>query len=334
MPTNTVRIVTRKAWIRIASLVLLLWITLLYMSRCPHPVTSPEANMTTIENLAAQLRIHVQKLAGDIGQRNIPHFDGLREAADYIEQTWQEQGYQVRRQTYRVGTVEVANVEVTLTGTRRSDEIVLIGAHYDSVEGSPGANDNATGVAALLELSRLLSSTAMDRTVRFVAFVNEEPPCFQTPAMGSRVYAVEARQRGDNIHVMISLETMGFYSDRPGSQQYPAFFRWMYPSTGNFIAFVSDLNSRSRMREAVAAFRQHSDFPAECCATFAGIPGIDWSDHGSFWKEGYRAFMVTDTAPYRYPHYHQLEDTPDKVDYKSLARVTAGLQSVIESLAR
>jgi Zn-dependent M28 family amino/carboxypeptidase len=232
-----------------------------------------------------------------------------------------------------VDAIDCLNLEVTRRGKAKPDEIILVGAHYDSVEGSSGANDNGSGVAALLELSRAFVALTPDRTVRFVAFVNEEPPYFQTEQMGSRVYAKAARQRGDDIRVMISLETMGYFSDQPGSQQYPSFFRWFYPDRGNFIGFISNLGSRSVMRRAVAAFRAQTDFPVECCATFAKVPGVDWSDHGSFWHEGYRAFMVTDTAPYRYPHYHTEFDTPDKVDYESLAKVTAGLCGVVSALA-
>lgn len=162
--------------------------------------------------------------------------------------------------------------------------------------------------------------------------MNEEPPFFETAEMGSRVYAKMARERGD-VRAMLSLETMGCYSDKPGSQHYPPLFRWFYPDRGNFIAFVSDLRSRSLLQRAVAVFRANTDFPVECCATFAAVQGVDWSDHGSFWREGYRAFMVTDTAPYRYPHYHTEDDTPDKVNCEALARVTEGLCGVVATLA-
>jgi Zn-dependent M28 family amino/carboxypeptidase len=236
------------------------------------------------------------------------------------------------RYPYQVRNVECANLEVTRRGTSRPEEIILVGAHYDSVEGCPGANDNGSGVAALLELSRQIPP--LPCTVRFVAFVNEEPPFFQTDQMGSRVYAKLARQRGDDIHAMLALETIGYYNDKPGSQRYPAFFRFFYPDRGNFIAFVSDLSSRLLLHKTIAAFRAQVDFPAECCATFAAVPGVDWSDHASFWREGYPAVMVTDTAPFRYPFYHTPEDTPDKIDYTRLAQVTEGLGGVIATLAQ
>jgi hypothetical protein len=141
-----------------------------------------------------------------------------------------------------------------------------------------------------------------------------------------------ARQRGDAIRAMMSLETMGCYSDQPGSQNAPGFFGLLYPAKGNFIAFVSNLGSRAAMHDAFAGFRGHSTFPAECIATFKFIIGVGWSDHQSFWREGYRAFMVTDTAPFRYPHYHTAQDTPDKVNFDALARVTEGVFGSIMAL--
>lgn len=282
---------------------------------------------------AESLRQHVQTLAGDIGHRDVNHPDNLRRAVEYIERQWRAEGYEVTRQAYTVDRIECLNLEVSRTGIERPSEIILLGAHYDSVVGSKGANDNASGVAALLEVARWMATQSPRRTVRFVAFVNEEPPFFQTGAMGSEVYARAARERGDDIRAMISLETIGYYSDERGSQKYPPLFKLFYPDRGNFIAFVSDLHSRSVMHEGVAAFRANSDFPTECVATFASISGIDWSDHASFWKEGYRAFMITDTAPYRYPYYHSEEDTPDKLNYEAFARVTSGLCRTALALA-
>lgn len=169
--------------------------------------------------------------------------------------------------------------------------------------------------------------------MRFVAFVNEEPPIFPTDEMGSAHYARAARSRGDDIRAMFSLETIGYYRDEPGSQQYPAFLSWFYPARGNFLAFVANFRSRALMKRSVAAFRAANDFPVEHIATFASIPGVDWSDHRSFWREGYPAVMITDTALYRYPYYHSAFDTPDKLDYPRLARVTEGLLGMLQRLA-
>jgi len=282
---------------------------------------------------AENLRVHVYKLAGEIGQRNVFRPQALRQAAEHIKQAWLEQGYEVVHHPYDLNGERWANLEVSRFGKERPSEIILIGAHYDSVAGSPGANDNSSGVAVLLELSSRMSKWLPNRTVRFVAFVNEEPPFFQTSQMGSRVYAQMAYERGDDIRAMISLETIGYYSNQRGSQHFPPVFNFFYPSRGNFIMFVSNLRSRALLRRAVAAFRAHSDFPVKGVATFGALPGVNWSDHGSFWRKGYRALMVTDTAPYRYPYYHTAQDTPDRVNYEALARVTEGLDGIVATLA-
>jgi Zn-dependent M28 family amino/carboxypeptidase len=282
---------------------------------------------------ADTLRAHVQMLAGEIGERNVFRPSALRATADCIAAEWQAQRYEVAAQTYEVYGTPCANLEVTRSGTKVPSEIILVGAHYDSVLGSPGADDNGSGVAALLEMSRYFAGEAPERTVRFVAFVNEEPPFFSTRRMGSDVYARAARARGDDIRLMMCLETIGYHREEPGSQRYPPLFGLFYPARGNFIAFVANLSSRKRLRQAAQAFRAHSDFPVEALATFGLIPGVAWSDHLSFWRQGYRALMVTDTAFYRYPHYHMPEDTPDQLTYDALARVTAGLCRVVAALA-
>jgi Zn-dependent M28 family amino/carboxypeptidase len=282
---------------------------------------------------SARVRDHVTRLAGEIGERNVFLPDALHAAEDYIRETWRAQGYTVVEQRYEVNGVASANLEVSLPGRAHPEKIILVGAHYDSVSGSPGANDNASGVAAMLELTRLLAASAPARTLRFVAFVNEEPPFFFWKQMGSMHYARAARARGDDIRLMISLETLGCYNDAPGSQRYPPLFRWFYPDRGNFVAFVSNFRSRRALLRTVDAFRGASDFPAEHVATFSWVPGVAWSDHLAFWRQDYRALMVTDTAFYRYAQYHQATDTPDRLDYDSLARVTAGLAGALLALA-
>ena len=290
--------------------------------------------MTQSDEVSSEkLETHVVKLAREIGERNVFTPQALHDAADYIGAVWREQGYQVISYSYRVNNVDCANLEITRPGRRKPNEFLLIGAHYDSVVGSPGANDNGSGVAALLELSRLFAAQTPDLSVRFVAFVNEEPPFFMWKQMGSLVYAKTARQRGDNIRLMVSLETIGYYRSEPGSQRYPPLFRVFHPDRGDFIAFVSNLASRRLMRRAAAAFRANSDFPLELTATLALVPGVAWSDHFSFWRQRYQAFMVTDTAFYRYPYYHTANDTPEKLDYTALAQVTAGLFRAFSALA-
>jgi hypothetical protein len=284
--------------------------------------------------VAANLKSHVAAVAGNIGERNIIAYDGLQKTAQYIEDAWKSQGYQVESQEYFVQMRKVRNLVVEIPGGARAKEIVVVGAHYDTVSDCPGADDNTSGVAALLELTRILRAAHPARTMRFVAFVNEEPPWFQTEDMGSWVYAKHAHRLNENIVAALSMETIGMYSDAEGSQQYPAGFGSLYPSKGNFISFIGNLSSRGLVRAAVASFRKATSFPSEGAAVPAGIQGVGWSDHWSFWQEGYPAIMVTDTAPFRNPNYHQPGDTPDTLDYERMARVVNGLVAVVRNLGK
>ena len=275
----------------------------------------------------------VRALAEEIGERNTIHYDALEKSADYIRLSFEELGYEARTQEFQAAGRTVRNIEAELAGGgANKDEIVVLGAHYDSAPGTPGANDNASGVAGLFELARLLKERELSRTVRFVAFVNEEPPFFQTDGMGSVRYARRCRERGEKIVGMLSLETIGYYSDLKGSQQYPPVFKWFYPDTGDFIGFVANVGSRKLARRCVGAFRRETAFPSEGVAAPGWITGIGWSDHWAFWREGYPALMVTDTAPFRYPHYHAPTDTPDRLDYDRTARVVTGLARVVVEL--
>lgn len=290
--------------------------------------------------LAEELRRDVHVLAGEIGPRSVLHVEGLAAAADFIQQRLIASGYAVQRQTYRVWTVDSSNLEVEIKGKSRPDEIIIVGAHYDSDSGSntAAANDNGSGVAATLALAHrfALSATgenAPSRTLRFVFFVNEEPPFFLSEDMGSLVYARRCKERGEKIVGMISLETIGYYSDQAGSQTYPiASIGWLYPDAGNFIGFVGNFDSRKLVRRAIKSFRAHAQFPSEGAALPGWIAGVGWSDHWSFWQVGYPAIMLTDTAPFRYPHYHTPDDTPEKLDYERMARVVEGVQAMIADL--
>ena len=272
-----------------------------------------------------QLQVHVEEIAGIIGEHNVFHPEALNAAAHYIAGQWRQQGYNIRKQSYQAKGLECSNLEITCPGINPNGEVILIGAHYDSVWGSPGANDNGSGVAAMLELSRLFKEAPPSVNLRFVAFVNEEPPFFYWGDMGSMIYAREAKRRKDRIRYMISLETIGCYYRQPGSQHYPPFLKYFYPDTGNFIAFVSNLGSRDAMRHCLENFAKVSNFPVQSIATLPFIPGIAWSDHLAFWRHGFKAFMITDTALFRYPYYHTSEDTPDKLDYAAFAEMTNGL---------
>jgi hypothetical protein len=283
--------------------------------------------------LRAELVADVQALAGDIGERNMRRYPQLNAAADFIEGSLSRAGLQPRRHTYELSGRACHNIEAEIRGVR--PQIVVIGAHYDSVFGSPGANDNGSGVAAMLALARRFAGKPIGQTLRFVAFVNEEPPYFQTEEMGSFVYARGCKARGDQISAMISLETIGYFSDAPHSQTYPSLgIGAFYPNTGNFIGFVGNVRSRVLLRRALSLFRQEAKLPSEGAALPSFISGVGWSDQWAFWQHGYPGIMITDTAPFRYPHYHAATDTPDKLDYDRFALVVSGVEKTIAELAK
>jgi Zn-dependent M28 family amino/carboxypeptidase len=275
---------------------------------------------------------HVDVLAVEIGERHVRRPQALAAAARYIEEAFSFIGCEVRRQVYEAEGLPCMNLEVECRGRDRPAEIILVGAHYDTVQGCPGADDNASGVAAMLEIARLLRDRRLGCTVRCAAFVNEEAPFFCSRAMGSAVYARAARARGDDIKVMLSLEMVGYFSRGRRSQSYPPLLEFFYPDRGDFIGFVSNWRSRSALVKVHEAFRLQCAFPSERLASPALVPGVSWSDQLSFWRMGYPALMVTDTAFYRNPHYHRPTDTPDKLDFDSMACVTAGLAQTLEVL--
>jgi Zn-dependent M28 family amino/carboxypeptidase len=284
--------------------------------------------------LAERLSATVNHLSAAIGDRSIPRAGSLASTAAYLGSNLRQAGYTVTEHKYSVAGEEASNLEVSLPGSDSAGGTIVVGAHYDSVAGTVGANDNASGVAAVVELARLLQGSKVRKTVRFVLFVNEEPPYFQTNNMGSLVYARQLRLERIPVSAMISLETIGFYSDAPGSQKYPPLLGYFYPTRGDFIGFVGNTESRDLVRRSIRTFRESTSFPSEGLAAPADWPGVGWSDHWSFWKEGYPAIMITDTAPFRYPYYHTPLDTSDKVDFKKMARVVEGVRHVVESLAR
>ena len=313
----------------------------------PPPLTDEE------RALVEPLRRHVQAIASS--EHNLHHPARLESAARYLEETLASFGYRVASQpieTVAMTPLEASrerslerpdtaatevrlhprNLEVELRGTAAESGIVIVGAHYDSVYGAPGANDNGSGVAALVELARLVRDWQPRHTWRFVLFVNEEPPYFKTDLMGSYAYAQRSQTRGEPIVAMFSLETIGYYSDAPGSQHYPFPLGLFYPNRGDFLAFVANLGSRALLHKTIGAFRELAQFPSEGVAAPAWIPGVDWSDQWAFWRAGFQALMITDTAPYRYPHYHTSRDTPDKVDYDRLARIVRGLERTFRDL--
>jgi len=331
------KIASRAAFKRLgwfaAFLVVLLPCVWWFLIRMPgESYSQTEATPPAPPTLLAELKRDLAHLAGTIGERNVYTPKELAASADWIEEELRKVGYEPQRQVYYVLKTPCANIEVEIPG---SDEIVVIGGHYDSVTGCPGANDNGTGAVATLALARRFAGRKTERTLRFVFFVNEEPPWFQGDNMGSLQYARRCQERDENIVAMVSLETIGYFSDEADSQQYPvAALKTMYGDQGNFVAFVGNIASRTLVHEAIQAFRTGATIPSKGTVLFEAVPGVGWSDHWAFWQCGYQAIMVTDTAPFRYPHYHERTDTPDKIRYDELARVVEGCEVVVEKLAR
>ena len=281
-----------------------------------------------------QLKLSVSVLTKDIGERNLTNYDSLNKAAKWIDRQLKKTGFHVSCQTFQVHGLDCHNIIAEKKGTTQPKKIIVIGAHYDSAENTPGANDNGSGVASLLVLANRFRNVQSDLTIRFVAFTNEEPPYFQREdQMGSWVYARACRKNSDDIVGVISLETMGYFTDEKNSQNYPAPIRDQYPTTGNFIGFVGDTKSRPFTRRCYQVFKDNSKVPIEVASLPGSIPGVGWSDHWSFWQEGYAGLMVTDTAPFRYPHYHRKSDTVDKLDFAKLAAIVDGLEIVIKTMA-
>jgi hypothetical protein len=286
--------------------------------------------------LADRLRAHVGAIASE--EHNTANPAQLEQAARYIETTLHAEGYAIRRQEYEAGGQKVRNIEVSVANVAphaKPERIFIVGAHYDSAPGAPGANDNGSGAAAVLELARLLKTLrpSQGTEIKFVFFVNEEPPWFMGEQMGSFRHARQLHDDGVNVAGALILETIGWYSQQRHSQQLPPGLEGRYPDTGNFIAFVGTMQSSRLVQQALAAFQRVSDFPAHGLAAPDYVQGVTLSDHTSYNRFGYPAIMITDTAFMRYPYYHTAQDTPDKLDYASVARVVSGLARTIEALA-
>jgi len=276
----------------------------------------------------------VLKLSDDIGSRGYNQKDALGKSIEYISSEFKSYGYDLNIQTYTVNDIKYQNIWVEKKGAISPDKVLVVGAHYDTVIGTPGADDNASGVAGLLELARLLADVPMDKTVQFVAFTLEEPPFFRTRHMGSYIYAKSLKDKVADVEGMICLESIGYFVDAPGSQMFPLpFLRFIYPEKGNFITFVSDLSSKGFLERAKKSFMNGTDLPIESFSALSIVPGVDLSDHRSFWKFGYKAIMVTDTAFYRNPNYHGPGDLADTLDYARMAEVVLGVRMTILDLA-
>jgi len=305
---------------------LLLWMTAVpgRSHAGPLPAVTPAQ-----ARLADALRRHVETIART--PHNSAHPEALEAAARAIEEALKTAGYQVQTQPFTADGHSVRNIEAVLEPADGRAPTLVVGAHYDSYADTPGANDNGSGTAALLALARALSDRAGQSAlrIRFVFFVNEEPPYFQTPLMGSLVSARRIAGLGETVIGMISLETMGFYSEARGSQHYPFPLSALYPDRGDFIAFVGMTGSRPFVRRTVGDFRAVAHIPSVGGTAPGFVQGIGWSDHWSFAQVGIPALMVTDSAPFRYRHYHSAGDTPDRIDYRRLALVVTGLEQML-----
>lgn len=292
------------------------------------------ADKTQIES---NLRLHVDRLAGLIGPRYLQKPKSIEATIGYIEGQWTGMGFELARECYEALGAQATNLIVERTGTKRPDEIILLGAHYDTVRTTPGADDNASAVAVLLEVSRLLREQSFKRTVRYVAFACEEPPYFNVDAMGSQYHARQARLRGDKILGMLCLEMVGYYTSRDNSQQVPAHIpRWLHrflPSRGDFLAAVGNLASWKLCWRFRRGFKRGArSMPLFSICLPEKIHEIRLSDNRSFWDQGYPALMLTDTSFFRNPHYHSMSDTPDTLDYPRMTDVTLGVAAAVKAL--
>ena len=280
--------------------------------------------------LREQLREDVRALVV-LGERSTRRPASLLAAERGLSERLTAMRFTPERQTYRADGVECANVIVDVG--REAGHQLLIGAHYDSAAGSPGANDNASGVAVLLALARSLSERAPDRWVRLVFFVNEEPPHFRSPSMGSHVYAREAEVAGLLPARVVVLDSVGFYSSAPRSQRFPtARLLQRFGDRGDFVALVAEEASEPFLFELGAAFRAHAELPSRGGAFPAQLAGVAWSDHASFWRYGVPSVLVSDTAAFRDPAYHRHTDRGAQIDYDSLTRLTVGLDAALRAL--
>jgi hypothetical protein len=330
---------SRLGWLRLAFLLTLFLVPLtwvycrfVYMPGFSYRGTLPLADEETLRT-KQRLETHIRYLSEEIGPRNLSHPGSLEKAFTYLGGVCHEIGYVTAEQVFDVGQNAARNLEVEIQGSKQPDEIIVVGAHYDTQANAPGADDNGSGVAGLLEVARLLRGKTFARTLRYLAFVNEEPPYFHSQTMGSLVYAKRSREREENILGMVALEMIGCYSNQKGSQQYPRPFNLVFPSRGNFIGFIGNASSASFLRQCIGFFRESASFPSEGAVCPDRIPDAGFSDHWSFWQQGYPGIMVTDTAYFRNTYYHTPEDTADKLDFESMARVVHGLAGMVEGLA-
>ena len=279
-----------------------------------------------------RLEAHVRMLAETLAPRDGAHPEGMERAAAYVREEFARAGGAVSEQPFEVGGSTYRNV-IAAFGPAAGERVV-VGAHYDAAGPLPGADDNASGVAGLIELARLLAKSPPRLRVELVAYALEGPPFFRTRHMGSAVHAASLREQGATVRAMISLEMIGFFSDREGSQLLPSvLLKAVYPTRGDFITVVGKMDQGPLVRLVKKAMRGAAALPVHSINAPRAIPGIDFSDHTNYWDAGYPAVMVTDTAFYRNPHYHTHGDTPDTLDYGRMAMVVQGVFEAVRTLS-
>ncbi|MBN1550693.1 M28 family peptidase [bacterium] len=283
-------------------------------------------------DLENRLFKHVKTLADEIGERSIVKPVKLRAAQDYILNNLNDYGLETCMEPVCFMGIETANIIGKTSNYRDSSKRYLVGAHYDTVESSPGADDNASGISVLLELARFLNkqfAESSQTAVKFVAFTLEEPPAFATPNMGSYIHAQNMIRADERIEGMICLEMVGFRNSQVGSQKYPpGFLLFNRSHIGNFLCIVHDRQSRELSGSLLNTVRKTSNLPyVNVLAPFKGklVPGSRMSDHRNFWDCGYKALMITDTAFYRNPNYHTRSDTPETLDYVFMSELVTDL---------
>jgi len=281
---------------------------------------------------AEKLRRHVEVLSVEFAPRNYKRIQNLNQCADYIADHFAQAGATVSNQTFAVNGRSYRNVIASFGD--KSEPQIVVGAHYDSCQDTPGADDNASGVAGLLELAYLLGQTNLNQHVQLVAYTLEEPPFFRTGNMGSARHASSLRRENVEVEAMICLEMIGYFSDVEKSQRYPStLLKLFYPNVGNYISVVGSTGDRALLREVKISMRSATDLPVHAMCASKGFPGLDFSDHRNYWNHGYKAVMVTDTAFMRNRHYHALTDTADRLDYNRMSNVVLGVYEAVVRLA-
>lgn len=277
-----------------------------------------------------KLQEHVLALTGTSRPRDYSNAEAIEEAAQYIKKAFEEAGVRPEFQNFKAGSRSYRNV-VAVFGPREASRIV-IGAHYDVAGNQPGADDNASGVAGVLELARLIESRKpkLNHRVELVAYCLEEPPFFGSSEMGSAVHAKSLKAENAKVDLMLSLEVIGYYSEEKNSQEFPIQgLEYIYPTTGNFIAVAGDMNSISLTKKVKSLMAENSKIDVQYINAPRSVPGMGLSDHFSYWNEGFPALMITDTAFFRNPNYHTVNDRPETLNYEKMAEVVEGVYGVL-----